>query len=56
MSAPLDRIEGIQGMHDMAALLKAFNDGLRDEGFNQRDALRLTAAYITGLAQQVPRD
>lgn len=48
---PVDAIEMVQGMKDAAMGIRAFYDGLREQEFSETEALHLTAAYVTGLAQ-----
>jgi hypothetical protein len=45
MSDPMDEIEGVKGMRDLAIMARAFYDGLREQGFDQRDAITLTGNW-----------
>lgn len=50
MSDPLSAIEGAEAMRSLAMLLSEFRGSLREEGFDEAEAMRLTAAYVQGLA------
>lgn len=47
---PLDEIEALQGMRSMAKLTRALYEELLEQGFEITEALRLTSAYLAGLA------
>ncbi len=46
---PMTTIEQLQAMKDLATAVRTFYVQLRDEGFADHEALRLTAAWITGI-------
>ncbi len=50
MGDPVDAIEMAQGMRDLASATMAFYRQLVDEGFGKSDAIKLTSAWISGLA------
>ncbi len=50
MGDPVDAIEMAQGMRDLASATMAFYKQLRNEGFSSSDAIKLTSAWISGLA------
>jgi hypothetical protein len=45
----LDEIEGRAGMANMAVMTKAYYDGLRQEGFDHLDAMRLTVEWLRAI-------
>lgn len=47
---PLDEIEVLQGMRGMAKMTRALFEELVEQGFEAAEALKLTAAYLAGLA------
>lgn len=57
MSDPthLDQVEALNAMRNMAQLLSEFRNSLREEGFNDAEAMKLTASYVQGLAQGASR-
>lgn len=47
---PIDAVEMLASMASMAAVVAAFFRGLLEQGFDEAKALRLTCAYIHGMA------
>ncbi len=47
---PMDGVEFINAMRNVASGVRAFYVGLVEEGFTDAEALRLTLAYVTGIA------
>jgi hypothetical protein len=46
----MDSVETLNSMRNVATATKAFYDQLVDEGFEKADALRLTMAWVGGMA------
>lgn len=46
----MDAIEIANAMRGLAHGVRAFYEGLIEEKFDQAEALRLTAAYVAGMA------
>lgn len=47
---PMDAVETINSMRNLASATKAFYDQLLVDGFDKADALRLTMAWVGGMA------
>lgn len=47
---PMDAVEMVNTMVNLASGARAFFNQLVEEGFEKNDALRLTAAWIAGLS------
>lgn len=49
MGVPVDPVAALdqatRGMKDLAQIVRSYYDHLRDEGFDEQDALRLATAY-----------
>jgi hypothetical protein len=48
--SPLDAVEALNSMRNMASLIRAFYVGLVEEGFDAAEAMRLTVAWVVGAA------
>ena len=47
MSDALNQVEALNAMRNLAELTSAFRNDLREEGFDDAEAMRLTVAWLT---------